>query len=66
MISKDGRIKDEAALKKTFTGLSKGEPVVVYTTTGVKASMIWFALEMMGYDAKVYTWMDWLERQNTS
>ncbi len=66
VISKDGRIKGEAALKKTFTGLSKGEPVVVYTTTGVKASMIWFALEMMGYDAKVYTWMDWLERQNTS
>jgi thiosulfate/3-mercaptopyruvate sulfurtransferase len=66
VIFKDGRIKDESALKKIFTGLSKGKPVVVYTTTGVKASMIWFTLEMMGYDSKVYTWMDWLERQDKS
>jgi thiosulfate/3-mercaptopyruvate sulfurtransferase len=66
VISRDGRIKDEAALKKIFMGLSRSKPVVVYTTTGVKASMIWFTLEMVGYDARIYTWMDWREHQDKS
>lgn len=56
-----GRIKDEAALKKLFSGLKKDRTVVAYTNTGVKASMIWFALEMLGYDAKLYTWQDWIK-----
>lgn len=34
-------------------------PVVVYTNTGVKASMVWFALGLLGYDARIYTWLDW-------
>jgi thiosulfate/3-mercaptopyruvate sulfurtransferase len=33
--------------------------VVVYTNTGVKASMIWLPLCLLGYDAKVYAWQDW-------
>jgi thiosulfate/3-mercaptopyruvate sulfurtransferase len=58
-----GRIKDEAALKKLFSGLKKDRTVVVYTNTGVKASMIWFALELMGYDARLYTWQDWIKNR---
>jgi len=33
--------------------------VVVFTTTGTKASVIWFSLDMLGYDAKMYTYRDW-------
>jgi len=59
----DKRIKAESDLNEVFAGLSKDRPVVVYTNTGVKATVVWFALEMMGYDAKLYTWQDWLTNQ---
>ena len=54
----NGRIKDEAKLKVLFSGIRKNKPVVVYTTTGVKASLVWFALEIMGYDARLSTWQE--------
>ncbi len=57
------RIKDEADLKKLFSGLSKDKPVVVYTETGVKATMVWFALDLLGFDARVYSWQDWVANQ---
>ena len=53
------RLKDEAALTELFSSIRKDQPVVVYTNTGVKASMVWFALKLLGYDAKIYTWLDW-------
>ncbi len=53
------RIKDEAELEKLFASLDKSKPVVVYTNTGVKASMVWFALSLLGYDARIYSWQDW-------
>ncbi|NMB84839.1 MAG: putative thiosulfate sulfurtransferase [Methanosaeta sp. PtaB.Bin018] len=53
------KIKDEAELEKLFVPLSKSKPVVVYTNTGVKASMVWFALSLLGYDARIYSWQDW-------
>jgi len=56
-------IKSDSDLKKVFAILRKDRPVVVYTNTGVKASVVWFALEMMGYDAKLYSWQDWFENQ---
>lgn len=60
----DGKkIKSEAALKKTFSILDKNRPVVVYTNTGVKASVVWFSLEMMGYDAKLYSFANWVMNQ---
>ncbi|HUI40303.1 MAG TPA: rhodanese-like domain-containing protein, partial [Methanothrix sp.] len=56
----DRRITDEAKLKRIFTSLKKDRPVVVYTATGVKGSVVWFALESMGYDAKLYSYENWL------
>ncbi len=56
----DGKkIKDEEALKELFASLDKDRPVVVYTNTGVKASMPWLALTLLGYDARLYSWQDW-------
>jgi len=34
--------------------------VVVFTNTGLKASVVWFALELMGYDAKLYAFQNWV------
>lgn len=59
------KIKDQSGLEQTFAALTEDRPVVVYTNTGVKASMVWFALSLMGYDARLFTWQDWLENQPT-
>ncbi len=53
------RIKDKGELKDLFSSLDKNRPVVVYTNTGVKASMIWLALTLLGHDARIYSWQDW-------
>ncbi|MCJ7445867.1 MAG: hypothetical protein MUO26_15330 [Methanotrichaceae archaeon] len=53
-------VKNETTLKIVFADLSKDNPVVVFTNTGVKASVVWFALELMGYDSKLYAFQDWL------
>jgi thiosulfate/3-mercaptopyruvate sulfurtransferase len=57
------RIKPEEDLQEVFTGLEKDLPVVVYTNVGVEASLVWFALMLSGYDARLYTWRDWTENQ---
>jgi thiosulfate/3-mercaptopyruvate sulfurtransferase len=56
-------IKNETALKNIFADLSKDKPVVAFTNTGIKASVLWFALELMGYDSKLYAYQDWLGGQ---
>ncbi len=53
-------IKNETGLSDVFSNLSKDQPVVVFTDTGIKASVVWFSLELMGYNAKLYSWVDWL------
>lgn len=58
------RLKDEADLKSLFSSLNKDRPVAVYTNTGVKGSMIWFALYLLGYDARLYSWQDWTDHQS--
>ncbi len=63
----DGKkIKSEDALKSLFSGLGKDRPVIVYTNTGIKASMVWFALDLLGYDARIYTWQDWTSHPPSS
>ena len=55
----DKRIKDKEDLDDLFPSLDKNRSIVVYTNTGVKASMIWLALTMLDYDARIYSWQDW-------
>jgi thiosulfate/3-mercaptopyruvate sulfurtransferase len=59
------KIKNESAIKKIFSGLGRDKPVVVFTNTGMKASLVWYALTLMGYDARLYSWQNWLESQPT-
>jgi thiosulfate/3-mercaptopyruvate sulfurtransferase len=53
------RIKDKEDLADLFSSMDKNRSVVVYTNTGVKASMIWLALTLLDYDARIYSWQDW-------
>jgi len=41
----------------------KERPVIVFTNTGFTASVVWFALELMGFDAKLYSYKDWIINQ---
>lgn len=62
-ILKDEKIKDVADLEEIFRDLDRDRPIVVYTNTGINAAVFWFALVMTGYDAMLYSWSDWLEKQ---
>ena len=59
----NGSIKMQEQLQEIFSGLQKDRAVVVYTNVGIEAAIIWFALERLGYDARLYSWRDWLENQ---
>ena len=60
----DGKkIKSLDQLNRVFMALKKDKPVVVFTYTGMKGSVAWFALKMMGYDARLYSYKDWMANQ---
>ena len=61
----NGKIKDAAQLNGTFSSLSKNKPVVVYSEDVLNASLVWYALQLMGYDSRLYTWKDWLAHRST-
>ena len=54
-----GKIAEEIKLQKIFAILDKSRPVVVFTAQPTKGSTAWFALELLGYDAKLYSYEDW-------
>lgn len=58
----NGRLKNASELGPLFN-LDHDRPVVVYSLNGGQASLVWFALSSMGYDARLYTWLDWLDHQ---
>lgn len=56
------RLKNASELS-SLINLDHGRPVVVYSLNGGQASIVWFALRSMGYDARLYTWLDWMDHQ---
>lgn len=64
-VLKGKMFKDQAGIEDVFRNLTSDKPVVVFTTTGTKASLAWFALTMMGHEAKMYTWRDWIKSNST-
>ena len=57
------KLRDESKLKRVFAILNEEQPVVVYTNTGLKASVVWFALTMLGYDAELYSYENYWTNQ---
>lgn len=55
----NGKIANGDYLNSTFAGISKGSPVIVYSDDGVMASLVWYALQLKGFDSRLYTWNDW-------
>jgi thiosulfate/3-mercaptopyruvate sulfurtransferase len=62
-VTSNNKIRDEKKLEKVFSILSKNQPVVVFTNTGLKGSVVWFALNLLGYDAKLYSYENYLVNQ---
>jgi len=54
-----GKVKDPAQLNSTFAKLDRNKPIVVYSDDAFKASLVWFALQLMGFDSRIYSWQDW-------
>ncbi len=59
----NSKIRDETKLDRVFAFLDKNQPVVVYTNTGLKGSVVWFALTLRGYDARLYSYENYLYNQ---
>jgi thiosulfate/3-mercaptopyruvate sulfurtransferase len=54
-----GRIKAASNLNDTFARLSRSQTVAVYSNDLLNASLVWYALQLMGFDSGTYTWQDW-------
>jgi thiosulfate/3-mercaptopyruvate sulfurtransferase len=58
-ILENGKVKAGASLTDTFAKLDRKRPVVVYSNDYFSASLVWYALQLMGFDSRLYTWQDW-------
>lgn len=65
-VLQNGKIMDEPKLNGIFSSLSKDKPVIVYSGDYNQASVVWYALQLLGYDAEMYTWSDWTAHQPAS
>ena len=48
-------LKEDSALVEMFVDLGEDSPVVVYSDDVRKASIVWYALHHLGYEASIYT-----------
>lgn len=58
-VLEDGRLKSGPALNDTFAKLKNNRPIVVYSSDFMSASLVWYALQLMGFDSRIYSWQDW-------
>lgn len=52
-------MKGSEDLSRVFASLDEDRPIVVYSYAGARAAMVWFALQLMGYESSVYSFNDW-------
>lgn len=58
-VIKGDKIKTGADLGTVFSRLDKEKPIVVYSDDYSRSALVWYALQLMGYEASIYTWEDW-------
>lgn len=64
-IIKGDKIKTGADLSMVFSRLDKEKPIVVYSDDYSRSALVWYALQLMGYEASVFTWEDWKANEAT-
>jgi len=63
-VIKGDKIKIGADLSTVFSRLDKEKPIVVYSDDYSRSALVWYALQLMGYEASLYTWEDWKAHEN--
>ncbi|MDQ1262088.1 MAG: hypothetical protein QG575_1269 [Euryarchaeota archaeon] len=58
-VIKGDKLKTGNILSTVFSRLDKEKPIVVYSDDYSRSALATFALQLMGYDASIYTWEDW-------
>ena len=58
-VIKGDKIKTGTDLGMVFSRLDKEKPIVVYSDDYSRSALVWYALQLMGYEASIYTWEDW-------
>ncbi len=58
-----GKIKAGDQLNDTFAKLDADRQTVVYSTDFLNSSLVWYALQLMGFDSQIYSWQDWQEHE---
>jgi thiosulfate/3-mercaptopyruvate sulfurtransferase len=54
-VIKGESIKGKNDLEIVFSRLEKDKPIVVYSDDFSRSSLVWYALQLMGFEARVYT-----------
>jgi thiosulfate/3-mercaptopyruvate sulfurtransferase len=62
-VQSGGQLRSGDDLADAFAGLDEDEQIVVYSNAGARAAMVWYALQLMGYESSLYTWNDWEENR---
>ncbi len=62
-ILENGKIKPGEQLNQSFARLDINKPVVVYSTDLFNASLVWYSLQLMGFNSSLYSWQDWQEHR---
>jgi thiosulfate/3-mercaptopyruvate sulfurtransferase len=63
-VVKGDKIKSGADLGTVFSRLDKEKPIVVYSDDYSRSALVWYALQLMGYEASIYTWEDWKAQES--
>jgi thiosulfate/3-mercaptopyruvate sulfurtransferase len=63
MVLEKGRVRSGEQLNDTFAKLDKDREIAVYSTDFLKSSLVWYALQLMGFDSRIYSWQDWKEHR---
>jgi thiosulfate/3-mercaptopyruvate sulfurtransferase len=62
-VLENGKVRAGDQLNDTFAKLDGDRQIVVYSTDFNNASMVWYALQLMGFDSRLYSWQDWQEHR---
>jgi thiosulfate/3-mercaptopyruvate sulfurtransferase len=63
-VIKGDKIKTGTDLGTVFSRLDKEKPIVVYSDDYSRSALVWYALQLMGYEASIYTWEDWKAQES--
>lgn len=63
-VIKGDKIKDGDDLSTVFSRLDKDRTIVVYSDDYSRSALATYALQLMGYEASIYTWQDWKAHQD--